>query len=213
MCKRGFTLIEMLVVMGIIAVLTGSLIVGFGRISKTAQRAKAQETVSNAASALSILLQQNGAWPKKIIDCAGSNNEGKGMTKEIASIFARKKLMGVSYDVNSTDYTPIGTDRCGIVDPWAVAVLKRSVAAYENTKVPSGGTVKDHRIYYAIDEDGDGIVGQGEDVQVGNPPTKIRVRATAIAWCAGADGKLADLKNARGRADDVYSWRADQEVK
>lgn len=211
MDRKGFTLIEMLVVLGIIAVLTGSLVVGFGRVTKTAQRAKAQETVSNAAAALSILLQQNGAWPKKIISQGGSDSEGMGMTVDIARIFAQKKLMGVTYDLNSSDYTPIGTDRCGIVDPWAVAVLKRSRDANENSKVPSGGFVKSHRIFYAIDEDGDGIVGRGENVSVGGAP--VKVRATAIAWCAGADGVLADPKKERGRSDDVYSWRADQEVK
>ena len=42
--------------------------------------------------------------------------------------------------------------------------------------------------------------------------TPVKVRASAIAWSAGADGVLADYKK-RGRSDDVYSWRADQEVK
>ena len=205
MDRKGFTLIEMLVVMGIIAVLMGALIVGFGRVTKTAQRARAQETVSNAASALSILLHKEGTWSGTIISYGGSNNEGKGMTKDVARLFAKKNLMGVAHDTNNE---PIGTDRCGIVDPWAIAVLKRNSAANESSKVPSGGFVKDHRIFYAVDEDGDGIT----EADVGNPATHIKVRATAIAWCAGADGQFADPKT-RGRSDDVYSWRADQEVK
>ena len=205
--KRGFTMVEMLVVVGIIAVLAGALMAGFGRISKTAQRAKAQETVSNAATALSIILQRNGAWPKTIRTYHGADGEGKGMVTEVAKVFAKYNLMNVACkDRANGDYTPLGVDRLGIVDPWAVAVLKRNKSASSTTKVPSGGTVQSHVIYYAIDEDVDGIT----EATVNGK--SIRVRASALAWCAGADGVLADYLK-RGRTDDVYSWRADQEQK
>ena len=63
--KRGFTLIEILVVIGIIAVLSGALMMGFGRVTRSAQRAKATELVSQAAQALVILRQKNpnNTWP------------------------------------------------------------------------------------------------------------------------------------------------------
>ncbi len=207
--KKGFTLIEMLVVIGIIAVLAGSLVMGFGHVTKTAQRAKAQETVSNAATSLSILLQANGAWPSDVLKYQGADGNGKGMVADVAKVLAKHKLMGVACknrNGNPPDYTPVGVDRCGIVDPWAVAVLKRSQNATVTTKVPSGGTVQDHIIYYAVDKDGDGFT----EATVNG--TSIKVRATAIAWCAGGDGVLGDYTKA-GRTDDVFSWRKGQEVK
>ena len=61
--RKGFTLVEMLVVMGIIAILSGALLAGFGQITKNAQRTRAQETVSNVATALNMLLQKKGGRP------------------------------------------------------------------------------------------------------------------------------------------------------
>lgn len=214
-CNRrssGFTLIELMVVIGIIAILSGALMMGFGRITKTAQRAKAVEAIANAASALPILRQKNGnAWPKVILDYGGADGQGKGMVVDVAKKFAEKGLLGVSSknpnppSGSSPDYTPIGISRCGVVDPWAEAVLKRQNADI-STKVPAGGTVQDHIIYFAVDTDGDGIT----EATVGGQ--NIKVRAEAIAWCAGADGVIAAYAN-RSRSDDVYSWDKSKEKK
>ncbi len=208
--KKGFTLIEMLVILGIIAVLMGSLLAGFNQIMKSAQRAKAQETVSNAATALSLVLQNDGAWPKSILTEVSKNPSQ--MTVDVARFLAKKKLMSVNYRKSGDTYQLIGTDRCGIVTPWAAAVLKRTggAGASENTglseKVPTGGTVKDHILHFAVDLDGDGIT----EANVNG--TTVKIRASAAAWCAGADGELAPYK-LMGRSDDVYSWQKAQEQK
>lgn len=198
--KSGFTLIELMVVIGIIAILSGALMMGFGRVTKTAQRAKAVEAVSEVAQAFSILRQHTGnAWPKVVLDNQG---EGKGMVVDVAKKFADYSLLGISKDSSGN---LIGISSCGVVDPWAEAVLKRPGTS-GSTKVPSGGTVQDHIIYYAVDEDGDGIT----EASIGGQG--VKVRAEAIAWCAGADGKLASYAD-RGRSDDVYSWDVAKEKK
>ncbi len=198
--NKGFTLIEILVVIGIIAVLSGALMMGFGRVTRSAQRAKATELVSQAAQALVIMRQKNNnRWPSDLITYGGGDGDGKGMVFEVAKKFGEFSLLGIAMKNGE----PTGVSSCGVVDPWAEAVLKRSKSASANSgltlSVPSGGTVKDHIIYFAVDDDDDGIT----TASVGGQ--QVNVRAEAIVWCAGADGVIAPYAK-RGRSDDIYSW-------
>ena len=140
----------------------------------------------------------------------------------------RHKAYSLSYVKDRTSdgdtfYRLTGTDRCGIVDPWAQDAIKRadknlSGQALLGRKVSTGGTVEEHRIYFAVDKDGDGFVDRAE----GAPVTTVR--AKAITWCAGADGGLGDCTSTasmkaslNGRmitnADNVYSWQRGQEAR
>ena len=200
--KRGFTLVEMLVVIGIIAILAGASMIGYSKVVRAAQKTKNRELVSNAATALTqILSKNNGSWPEMLLERA---NGGKGrLDKETSRVFITFEMMGLSYNQKSasseSQYQLIGKDRCGIVDVDAEKVLKRSSSASEGTKVPSGGTVQDHILYFAIDEDGDGFTEA--QVEGGG---KLTIRATAVVWAAGPDGKVDYGTMAHN--DDVYSW-------
>jgi prepilin-type N-terminal cleavage/methylation domain-containing protein len=52
--KKGFTLIEMLVIIGIIGILSGALITSMSHLKVTAKRARAQAAVSDAYTALNL---------------------------------------------------------------------------------------------------------------------------------------------------------------
>ena len=212
--KNGFSLMEMLVVMGIIVVLAGSLLVGVNSLHKTAQKTKAQETVANTATALGIIFQKNMAWPQLLI-----NYNNRQLEAVPSHAFVLHGLLGLSYD--SSKYTAstrkgqiqlTGSDRCGVVDPWAAATLKRRKSSTEGDgvalKVDTGGTVQDHILWYAIDIDGDGIT------EVSINGTTVRVRAPACVWSAGADGVLGKYgERTKVGADDVFSWARNQEEK
>jgi prepilin-type N-terminal cleavage/methylation domain-containing protein len=203
MKKSGFTLVEMLVVIGIIAVLAAASMVGYSKVVKSAKRAKTQELVSNTAAALSHILAKEGVWPEDLL----TDTKAGRLDENVARVFVKHKLLGLSYNqgtASAGSYTLTGKDRCGIVDAEAEAVLKRNKNASRGTKVPSGGTVYDHVLYYAIDDDGDGFT----EVSIGGG---LKVRANAVVWAAGADGKVE--YESLGRNDDVYSWRPAQVAK
>ncbi|MBQ8126239.1 MAG: prepilin-type N-terminal cleavage/methylation domain-containing protein [Kiritimatiellae bacterium] len=195
--KKGFTLVEMLVVLGIIAVLVGATIGGYSKFSKTAEKTRCQELVSNTATALATLFQQNGAWPRALRTAA----QGDGKLTATAA-YPLAAYMSLTTSNNAL----AGYDRLGIVSPWATAVIRHRSggAVSESTRVPSGGTVDDHILRFAIDYDGDGII---EGANVGGET--IDIRATAAVWCCGKDGRIEAYSQGL-RRDDVYSWTKGQ---
>lgn len=197
--KKGFTLVEMLVVIGIIAVLVGASIGGFSSAIKAAEKTKASELVSNAATALSAVYQQTGYWPRII--AARGESDGK------LDVDVAPALEGY-FSMNISNGQLVGLDRFGIISPWATAALKKAGKDATDTTIVSRAkdgahTVADHILHYAVDIDGDGIV----EASVGGE--SVSIRATAVVWCAGKDGLMETYSNRR-RGDDIYSWAPGQ---
>lgn len=204
--KRAFTMVEMLVVIGIIAVLMGATMVAYSRVTKKAQMTRGRELVLNTATALNVLFDRQQTWPKRLLTAA----EGEGiLTAEAAAPIAAHGLMSLSYDSGAKKLS--GLDRFGIVTPWATEVLKRLPSGSgDSARVPSGGTIHDHRLHFALDDDGDGIT----EAKVG--ARTVRVRANAVVWCWGMNGKEDDYEKSqaeRDGADDIYSWSSQQEAR
>jgi len=205
--KRGFTLVEMLVVIGILGILLGAGMTGFSVMIGKAQKAKCQALVNDVATALEAMYQKEGGWPRRVLANGGSDGE---ITPEVAYDIATKgKMMALTTDSdNANRHVTTGQDRLGIVSPWAADVIKRAGKSSigEGTKVPSGGTIKTHRLHYAVDTEGKGYV----KASVGGE--SVTIRGTAMVWCAGKDGKIEKYSKGK-RSDDVYSWADDQKRK
>lgn len=199
--KRGFTLVEMLVVIGILAVLMGVAVAGFSKMTKTADRAKAQELVSEVVTALTAMFQEEGVWPARLRE-----NKGNGRLDERKAyvLVAKKRYMSLTADKGKTQLS--GLDKFGIVTPWAAAAIKRAGnAASASTKVSGSSTVSEHVLYYAVDLDGDGIT------QIMNEDgSSISVRATACVWCCGKDGTVGTVNQVGRGKGGIFSYSANQ---
>ena len=141
MKRKGFTLIEMLVVIGIIATLMGVMVASVSKFMKSAERARCQELVANTATALTALYQKEGAWPKALIN---NHNSEQGLDQKAALPLAKGGYMTLT--VNNAGTQLSGYDRFGVVSPWALAVIKRrGTSAKESTRHDKGprGEVRD----------------------------------------------------------------------
>ena len=217
--RMGFSLVEMLVVIGIIAVLIGASIGGYSAMTKTAEKAKGQEVVSNVATALAAMFQQEGVWPKKL--ASQGKSDGR-LTADVCLALARGRYYSLSTDTSDpTKATKlIGVDRFGILSPWGTAIVKRKGNGASEGDICDGST-KDYYLHYALDLDGDGII---EGVNVGGKTFDLR--ATVAVWCGGKDGFIDPYPYAGGgnnaskgkgessssgkRSDDIYSWTPGQ---
>ena len=203
--RKGLTLMELLVVVGIMMLLTAVLLGGISRVKKTAANAKAQDLVSNVATAFNQILQTEKNWPARLLRAASANDPI--VDTDACQSLIRGKVYSLSYK-NKGDgtYMLTGVDRFGIVDPWAAQFLRNHSSAGEGTKVPGGGTVKDHILRFAIDDDYDGIC------EVRILGKSIRVRASVAVWCCGQNGQFESYSSV-GRAegsDDIFSWTPGQ---
>ena len=199
--RGGFTLVEMLVVLGILAVLIGIGISSFSSATKKAQKTRGQELVSNVATALEAVYQREGSWPRRILANGGSDGR---LDDSVAYELAKRKVMTLTYDENAKRTK--GLDCCGIVTPWGQEAIKLvGQGAGLGTKVKSGGFVRDHVLHYAVDVDGDGFV----DASVGG--SSVKIRGSAAVWsCGMAGGEISPYRAGDSRAKDIYSWTSAQ---
>ena len=195
---RAFTLVEMLVVIGIIATLVGASLAGFNKIKKSADRAQAQELVSNVATALTAMYDKDGLWPKRFRE---AGEQGGVLDKDTALVLANRGYMALTMRNNKLS----GNDRFGILTPWAAKYVSRNLNASKDDTVSGKSTVEKQLLHFAVDVDGDGkIIG----ANVGGET--VNIRATAAVWCVGKSGgdENGDVwPYSTGRCkDDVHSW-------
>ena len=200
--RQGFTLVEMLVVIGILGILASATVMSLTHMKRAAMQSEAQKMVTETATAFNLLLQQERKWPTVIVD--NSNQQG-GMNEDVCAVFQSRKLL----DVTTYKRGQVGSvinadslDRFGLMDPFGQAGMKKMPKCRSaGTPVPGGyGTFDDHLIQYRVDRNYDGYVDSSEGA-----PRGMRIRASVIVWSRGPDGK-DDTHTSRYPLDDRLSW-------
>lgn len=138
--SRGFTIVELLIVIVVIGILAALTMGAFGGIQKRAQQAVVEGDVNSMAKKIEIFKIQNGAYPSSITDCPNpaatslclgvnsgftirysQKNNALEPSYEVASVgpsqfyyYSPAEIRGVNEFMQYTDLAPF-IDRYGLV--------------------------------------------------------------------------------------------------
>lgn len=82
--RRGFTIVELLIVIVVIAILAAITTVAYSGISRDAQNTKTVQAVSQWIRILNMYKADHGTFPRSITSCLGSVSEYGGGLVEMS---------------------------------------------------------------------------------------------------------------------------------
>lgn len=189
--NASFTLLELLVVIGIIAVLVGLVLPVFQGVQERAKKVQAKNDLTQIVIAVDAFYTEYGRYPTdQSTDAAATYGAGGTSSKVVfdelrakTATLNTRQIVFISPPEDTSQASPkgkIGGDG-QFHDPWSSAYAFRIDADYDNQVANPYGTK-----------------GAGVDP----------VRQGAVAWSLGKDLQLGN--NGDGKftnADDVISWQ------
>lgn len=198
---RGFTLAEMLVVIGIIGILIAVMAGGFTIVQTLAWKTRSQELVSNVATALSIYIQKEGSWPDEILRSKGNVNN------EVCKVLQEAKLLDLTTVKSDGTINQNSPERFGLFSPWGQRIIrKKPLMTGSLGALPADAELVRHILQFRVDINLDGKIDEN-DATLGTIPGRgTAIRASAIVWSCGPSGKADGETGARSSQDNSQSW-------
>lgn len=185
--QSGYTLVEMLVVIGIIALLAVAFMSSFSYVQRMAWKSQTQTLVSNAANALNFYLQKERGW--------GDLENKTEFDEEVCLILRNAAVLDSTIKAAGDVKANASIDRYGLLDAWGQRKLRGNPDLAVNI-------AKQHRLQFRLDLNLDGKVDSSED-----SPNGLEIRASALVWSRGPDGKDDTSSSGRYPKDDVLSFQ------
>jgi prepilin-type N-terminal cleavage/methylation domain-containing protein len=218
---EGFTLVELLVVIGIIAVLTGMLMPVLARIKLEAKIGQTKLEMKNLETAIIAYNASYGRYPAK---ATGAADLTFGYSSGVAGISANSEVMVILMDVNT------GVNLNHALNPRQMTSFPANRVS--DTSSP-GLSVADnqlrdiwgHPYVITLDLDGDRRCRdafystsvskengtQGFNGLTDNGSGFFEFAGQAMIWSLGPDGKYDDSPGAKANAganrDNILSWK------
>jgi prepilin-type N-terminal cleavage/methylation domain-containing protein len=189
--QTAFTLLELLIVIGIITVLLGFIFPVFQDAQDRAKKVQAKNDLTQVVTAVSAFYMEYGRYPTdQTMDSAATYGAGATSSKFVfdelrakTATLNTRQIVFISPPEDSSQASPkgkIGSDG-QFHDPWSTAYALRIDADYDNQVANPYGTN-----------------GAGPDP----------IRQGVVAWSHGKDTKLGSAGDGKfTNSDDVVSWQ------
>jgi len=203
--NKGFTLVEMLVVIGVIGLLIGVLTTGFSYAQTLAWQARSQELVSNVATAMGTYLLNERSWPDEFLRSNGNVNN------EVCKVLQQANLLDVTTVQSDGTINQNSPERFGLFSPWGQRIIRRMPLVTASLgSLPADAELKKHILQFRVDVDLDGKI-DSSDAALGTIPGKGEpIRASVIVWSCGPQGKADGQTGAKDAPDNRQSWSGAQ---
>lgn len=98
--SRGFTIVELIVVIVVIGIIAGIIIVSYGAVTQSSRKQSLQGDVKTAASKLGEYRADNGSYPTSLDGAGVSNSSTTSYTYTYTSASDSYCLVGTAYNMS-----------------------------------------------------------------------------------------------------------------